>query len=217
MIIMPITVSGVTTVDFRTINGGWPANKYIWIKNRSSDAVYASTSSDVAEGVNGSTEIPSGEAGMILMGSNSMIYISGDGDVEIKASDFAECPFKVQGKGGGSAGTVDYNTQVENKPKINNITVSGNKTFSDYGLEWVEPDVVSDIFDGTETINENDYVMYNNKLYKCTNEHTGAWDADDFELITIMDAIISGGSSSVNVIDEPTAAEIAASVAEIWG
>ena len=149
--------------------------------------------------------------------SRGVLKISGDGDVEIKASDFAECPFKVQGKGGGSAGTVDYNTQVENKPKINNITVSGNKTFSDYGLEWVEPDVVSDIFDGTETINENDYVMYNNKLYKCTNEHTGAWDADDFELITIMDAIISGGSSSVNVIDEPTAAEIAASVAEIWG
>ena len=35
--------------------------------------------------------------------------------------------------GGGGGGTTDY-TDIENKPNINNITLSGNKTGSDLGL-----------------------------------------------------------------------------------
>ena len=36
--------------------------------------------------------------------------------------------------GGGGSGTTDYN-DLDNKPKINNVTLSGNKTSSDLGLQ----------------------------------------------------------------------------------
>ena len=38
------------------------------------------------------------------------------------------------GGGGGGGDTVNYSTQVTNKPKINNVTLSGNKTGDDLGL-----------------------------------------------------------------------------------
>ena len=218
MVIMTLTLSGVTSVDFTSIDGGYPSNRFVWIKNKSSDAIYASATDNVAEGANGSTEIASGEVGMVMMSKSSMIYISGDGEAEIKASDFAECPFKIAGKGGGgSGGSVDYPTQVNAKPKLNHVTITGDKTFTEYGLEWIEPSVVADIFDSTVQLAVDDYIMYENKLYKCTNEHLGEWDVSDFELVTIMSEIISGSGSNVNVIEEPTEDEINASITEIWG
>lgn len=39
------------------------------------------------------------------------------------------------GGGGGGGDTVNYTTQVTNKPKVNNVTLSGNKTSSDLGLQ----------------------------------------------------------------------------------
>ena len=36
-------------------------------------------------------------------------------------------------------------------------------------------------FSPTVTYHVGEYVKYNNKFYKCINEHTGAWDAEDFE------------------------------------
>lgn len=36
-------------------------------------------------------------------------------------------------------------------------------------------------FDATATYTVGQYVKYNNKFYKCIHEHTGAWDAADFE------------------------------------
>lgn len=43
-------------------------------------------------------------------------------------------------EGGGSGGTSDY-TDLENKPKINNVELSGNKSSSDLGLQ----DTISDL------------------------------------------------------------------------
>lgn len=39
----------------------------------------------------------------------------------------------LSGGGGGGGGTTDY-TELENKPQINSVTLSGNKTASDLGL-----------------------------------------------------------------------------------
>ena len=36
-------------------------------------------------------------------------------------------------------------------------------------------------FSSADTYAVGDYVKYSNKFYKCTTEHTGAWDASDFE------------------------------------
>lgn len=41
-----------------------------------------------------------------------------------------------------------------------------------------------------------DYVEYNGLVYRCTNDHTGAWDADDFSATTIG-AELSGLNSNL--------------------
>lgn len=43
-----------------------------------------------------------------------------------------------QGGGGGGGGTSDY-TQLSNKPSINSVTLTGNKSLSDLGIAstWV--------------------------------------------------------------------------------
>lgn len=38
-----------------------------------------------------------------------------------------------QGGGGGGGGTSDY-TDLTNKPKINNVTLAGNKSLNDLGI-----------------------------------------------------------------------------------
>lgn len=43
---------------------------------------------------------------------------------------------------GGGGGTTDY-TELENKPQINSVTLSGNKTTSDLGIDTV-PEVTSE-------------------------------------------------------------------------
>ena len=40
-------------------------------------------------------------------------------------------------KGGGGGGTSDY-TDLDNKPQINSVTLSGNKSLSDLGIQNVE-------------------------------------------------------------------------------
>ena len=48
----------------------------------------------------------------------------------------------LSGGGGGGGGTTDY-TELENKPQINSVTLSGNKTTSDLGIDEV-PEVTSE-------------------------------------------------------------------------
>ena len=218
MIIRTVTVSGITEVNFDP-EGKLPyfyaSNKFAWIKNKSDAAVYVSLDESCVADADGTAQIGAGEAGMIVLSPENKIYISGDGDVEIRTNDTAECPFKIPGKGGGGSGTSDY-AELNNKPKINNITLSGNKSWSDLGLHYIAPGVVAEEFDSTKNYSVGDYVTHGDVLYVFTAEHSGAWDDNDAEIITIMGEI-SAGSASVHVVDEPTAAEIAASVAEIWG
>lgn len=43
--------------------------------------------------------------------------------------------YSVGGGGGGGGDDVDYPTQVTNKPKINSVTLSGNKSSADLNLQ----------------------------------------------------------------------------------
>ena len=51
-------------------------------------------------------------------------------------------------KGGGSGGTTNYNS-LDNKPKINNVELSGNKTSADLGIKEIETIKVNGV---TQTI-----------------------------------------------------------------
>ena len=51
--------------------------------------------------------------------------------------------FKKDKSGSGGGGTTNYN-DLSNKPKINNIELSGNKTSEDLGLVGIA-DIITDL------------------------------------------------------------------------
>ena len=63
---------------------------------------------------------------------------------------------RAHSSGGGGGGTSDY-SQLTNKPSINGVTLSGNKTSSDLHIGATITDVSSDIIDSSIGININDY------------------------------------------------------------
>lgn len=212
------TLDGLTTIDLnpdKTFPYFYLSDRFSWIKNESGGTVYASADEHCVPDDDGTAEIPVNSVYRMNTPQTNILYLYGSGDIEITTTKSTQSPYLNAGGGGGGSGTDDY-TALSNKPKINHITLIGDKSFSDLGLEWVAPDVVTDIFDPAESYSENDYVMYENKLYKCTAEHSGAWNAADFEKVTVMECVSSGGGS-FNIVNTPTAEEIAASIAEIWG
>lgn len=48
---------------------------------------------------------------------------------------------------------------------------------------------IAPVFKSTSTYNPGDLVYYRNKLYKCTNQHTGAWAAGDFTATDVSTAL----------------------------
>ena len=56
---------------------------------------------------------------------------------------------------------------------------------------------IAPIFDATETYAIDDCVMYQDKLYKCTTAHTGAWDATHFTPTTAVSEGSGGGGLNV--------------------
>ena len=113
--IKTITVSGITAVDFDPENTQpyfYAANKYIWIRNDSEDAIYASLNSSCTAGADGTMKIPAGEAGMLILSPENTLYLSGAGAAEIHTGDSAECPFKTAAKGGDSSTAVTYTEQT---------------------------------------------------------------------------------------------------------
>ena len=58
-----------------------------------------------------------------------------------------------RGNGGGSGSTTNY-TDLENKPSINNVTLTGNKTTSDLGI--VIPTATSDLNNDSGFITSSD-------------------------------------------------------------
>ena len=216
--IKTVTLSGITAVDLDPDKNNptfYLSEIFTFVKNKTDSTVYVSADPSCIPYADGTVEIPSGGSYRFNTPVGNIIYIFGDGDIELTTSKFADNPYQATGGGGGGSGTDDY-TSLSNKPKINGFTLIGDKSFEDLGLEWVKPPVIADVFDPAETYSENDFVMYNSELYKCTADHSGVWDNADFEKVTVMECISSGGGS-FNIVNTPTAEQIADSIAEIWG
>lgn len=212
------TLSGVTEIDLdpdKTYPYLYLSDRFSWIKNESGETIYASADENCVPDRDGTAEIPANAVYRMDTPPNNILYVYGSGDIEITTTKTSQNPYLNAGGGGGGSGTDDY-TSLSNKPKINGFTLIGDKPFEDLGLEWVKPPVIADVFDPAETYSENDFVMYNSELYKCTADHSGVWDNADFEKVTVMECISSGGGS-FNIVNTPTAEQIADSIAEIWG
>ena len=88
---------------------------------------------------------------------------------------------KIAKGGGGSGGTSNYN-DLDNKPSINNVTLSGNKTTSDLGLV------------GTDDMESGDVVQSNGTLPSLSIDNEGYIHFDAGTLATLK---------TVNVITRP--------------
>ena len=103
MTIRTITVSGVTAVYFDPNSTNpyfYASEKYCWVKNNSSAAMYVSLNESCTAGADGTALIAAGETGLIQLSPANTIYISGSGSAEIRTTDVAVCPFKISAKGG---------------------------------------------------------------------------------------------------------------------
>ena len=150
MTIRTITISNITEVDFDPDKKEpyfYKSDKFIWIKNKSPSAMYASADNDFDIGGDGVLEIPAGECAMLNMPPTNIIYLSGDGDAEIYTSDVPHCPW-TGGSGGGSSsgGGTDNYSDLSNKPKINGVTLTGDKSFDELNLKPITKAQIDALF-----------------------------------------------------------------------
>ena len=85
---------GETRVDY---SGGANA----WLRNDSTDTVYASAAPGIATGADGVVSIPASQAAAIY-GAYGTVYLLGTGLVQLVGSDYTACPFKTSAQSGGS-------------------------------------------------------------------------------------------------------------------
>lgn len=90
-----VTLSGAAEKVTLPASYGW-----VWVKNMSEGDIFAGLSADISEGSDGVLTIPAGECGRVQMDGFSSIYLLGTGNALVAAQNYADCPFKVGGKGG---------------------------------------------------------------------------------------------------------------------
>lgn len=91
-------------------------------------------------------------ADYLVAGTNISLSTGSDGKVTINST------------GGGTGGTTDY-TQLSNKPQVNNVELSGNKTLAELGIQ---PDTGFKFWSGTQTEYDGLATKDNNTLYFIT-------------------------------------------------
>ena len=120
---------------------------WVWLKNMSDADMFAGLSADISEGADGVMVIPSGECGRIQTDGFNSIYLMGTGNALVVAQNYADCPFKVGGKGGESpdlsayakktdiptelpanGGSADYATNAGNAEKLGGKDASAYST-----------------------------------------------------------------------------------------
>ena len=140
-----VTLSGSAEKVTLPAAYGW-----VWLKNMSDADMFAGLSADISEGADGVMVIPSGECGRIQTDGFNSIYLMGSGNALVVAQNYADCPFKVGGKGGESPDLSPYakKTDVPNI-KVNAAgnadTVGGHTVGCDVPENAVFTDTVPDL------------------------------------------------------------------------
>lgn len=66
---------------------------------------------------------------------------------------------------------------------------------------------IAPAFDATATYEAGDLVYYNGTIYRCTNDHTGDWDATDFSATTIAGELNGLNSNITNGVVDTTSVQ----------
>ena len=90
-----VTLTGTAEKVTLPASYGW-----VWVKNMSEGDIFAGLSEDISEGADGVMVIPAGECGRIQTDGFRSVYLLGTGNALVVAQNYADCPFKVGGKGG---------------------------------------------------------------------------------------------------------------------
>ena len=138
-----VTLSGAVEKVTLPAVYGW-----VWVKNMSDADMFVGLSESVSAGADGVMRIPAGECGRVQTDGQDSVYLIGSGNALVVAQNYADCPFKVGGKGGGVPDLSAYakKTDVPNI-KVNaavNADTLGGKSADDFTqiieLGWSETD-----------------------------------------------------------------------------
>ena len=72
-----------------------------WLRNDSTDTIYAAKSAGVVAGADGVVAIPAGQSAPVY-GANGTVFLLGTGSVQLIGSDYSTNPFKTSAQSGGS-------------------------------------------------------------------------------------------------------------------
>ena len=120
-----VTLSGAAEkVTFPAVFG------WVWVKNMSDADMFVGLSESVSAGADGVMRIPAGECGRVQTDGQDSVYLIGSGNALVVAQNYADCPFKVGGKGGEIPDLSAYAL----KSKYGDTTINvGRKDGSDTG------------------------------------------------------------------------------------
>lgn len=230
MTIRTVTVSGVTAVYFDPNSTNpyfYASEKYCWVKNNSTAAMYVSLDSTCTAGADGTALIAAGETGLIQLSPANTIYISGSGSAEIRTTDVAVCPFNAGGKGGegvenplnylGVTTTVLSDGSSTNPILIDGVSVTAKKS------DWVIYGSKDFIFNGTVWQEVGDLENYYTKSETDTLLSAKANVADVYTR-SAVDTLLSAKANAADVYlksdfivsDTVTQQEITDSINNIW-
>ena len=98
-----VALSGaVEKVAFPAVYG------WVWVKNMSDADMFVGLSDGVSAGADGVLTIPAGECGRVQTDGQDFVYLMGSGNALVVAQNYADCPFKVGGKGGDAPDLSAY-------------------------------------------------------------------------------------------------------------
>ena len=88
-----------------------------WLRNDSTDTVYAAKSAGVTAGADGVVAVPAGQSAPVY-GANGTVFLLGTGSVQLIGSDYSTNPFKTSAQSGGSG----YN-ESSSRPQFDSFPI----------------------------------------------------------------------------------------------
>lgn len=91
-----------------------------------------------------------------------------------------------------------------NNDDLNDRVATLEGDVSDLNSNKANQITIAPFFNAETAYTVGDLVYYNGLTYRCTNDHEGAWDADDFAATTISNELDTLKSGKTGIINQPT-------------
>lgn len=148
--------------------------KFDWIVNKLKERIYPYTHADAVIMDDNNTKLSEKFDNINSHIDDENIHIPSGGEIgQVLTKTAVGNSWTTSSGGGGEGGTTDYNL-LDNLPKINDVTLSGNKSSNDLGInEYVHP-----ITSGNKHIPSGGV---DGQILKWSADGTAVWDDNDAE------------------------------------